>query len=147
MQSKVLAGGHLTELPSTITYLSIVSCKSIRIGFLIVALNGLNVLATNIQNAYLNTPTEEKVWFRAGPEWGEHKGKLVLMVQALYGLKSSGQAWRIHFSQTLEAMGFKSSYADPDVLYKAGVKPNSVEYYSYLLVYVGDLLCIDCNPK
>ena len=86
------------EPPSTITYSSVVSRESIRIGFLIAALNGLDVLAADIQNAYLNAPTEEKVWFRAGSEWGAHAGKPVLIVRALYGLKSSGQAWRTHFA-------------------------------------------------
>ena len=38
------------------------------------ALNGLDVLAADIQNTYLNAPMEEKVWFRAGPEWGAHTG-------------------------------------------------------------------------
>ena len=132
---------------STITYSSVVSRESIRIGFLITALNGLKVLAADIQNAYLNAPTEEKVWFCAGPEWGETKEKPVLIVRALYGLKSSGQEWRTHFAQMLESMGFKSSYADPDAWFKAGVKPNGEEYFSYLLVYVDDLLCIDCNPR
>ena len=46
-------------------------------------LNGLDVLAADIQNAYLNAPTEEKVWFRAGSKWGAHEGKLVLIVQAI----------------------------------------------------------------
>ena len=67
--------------PSTITYLSVVSRESILIGFLVATLNGLNVLAADIQNAYLNAPTEEKVRFRAGPEWGVHAGKPVLIVR------------------------------------------------------------------
>ena len=142
-----VAGGHLTDPPSTMTYLSVVSRESIRIGFLVAALNGLDVLAADIQNAYLNAPTEEKVWFRAGPEWGAHAGKPVLIVRALYGLKSSGQAWRSHFAQTLERLGFKSSLADPDVWYKPSVKSTGEEYYTYLLVYVDDLLCIDENPR
>ena len=142
-----MAGGHLTEPPSTMTYSSVVSRESIRIGFLVAALNGLDVLAADIQNAYLNAPTEEKVWFRAGPEWGPNAGKPVLIVRALYGLKSSGQAWRTHFAQTLEKLGFKSSFADPDVWYKPSVKATGEEYYTYLLVYVDDLLCIDEHPK
>ena len=85
------------------------------------ALNGLDVMTADIQNAYLNAPIEEKVWFRAGPEWGQHEGKLVLIVRALYGLKSSGQAWRTHFAQTLGSLGFKSSFANPDVWYRPGV--------------------------
>ena len=65
----------------------------------------------------------------------------MLIVRALYGLKSLGQAWRTHFAQTLESIGFKLSYADPDVWYKPVVKLNEEEYYAYLLVYVNDLLC------
>ena len=146
-KARYVAGGHLTDPPSTMTYSSVVSRESIRIGFLIAALNGLNVLAADIQNAYLNAPTEEKVWFRAGPEWGAHAGKPVLIVRALYGLKSSGQAWRSHLAQTLEQIGFKSSLADPDVWFKPSVKSTGEEYYTYLLVYVDDLLCIDKNPR
>lgn len=29
-----------------------------------------DILAGDVQNAYLNAPTKEKVWFRGGPEWG-----------------------------------------------------------------------------
>ena len=70
-----------------------------------------------------------------------------MIVRALYGLKSSGQAWRSHFAQTLEKLGFKSSFADPDVWYKPSVKVSGEEYYMYILVYVDDLLCIDEHPK
>ena len=69
-KARFVAGGHLTECLQIMTYSSVVSRESIRIGFLLAALNGLDVLATDIQNAYLNVPTQEKVWFRAGPEWG-----------------------------------------------------------------------------
>ena len=77
------------------------------------------------------------------PEWGQHEGKPVLIVRALYGLKSCGQAWRTHFAQTLGSLGFKSSFADPDVWYCPGVKPNNEEFYTYLLVYVDDILYVD----
>ena len=138
-KARYIAGGHLTELLSTMTYSSVVSRESIQISFLVTALNGLDVLAADIQNAYLNAPTEERVWFKDGPP--------ILIVRALYGLKSSGQAWRLHFAQTLEKLGFKSSFADPDVWYKPSVKATGEEYYTYILVYVDDLLCIDKNPK
>ena len=110
-------------------------------------MNGIDVLASNIQNEYLNAPTEEKVWFRAGPEWGAHAGKPVLIVRALYGLQSSRQAWRLHFAQTLEQIGFKSSLADPNVWYKPSEKSIGEEYYTYLLVYMDDLLCIDEHQR
>jgi hypothetical protein len=79
----------------------------------------------------------------AGPEFGaELQGKSVLIVRALYGLKSSGAAWRSHLANTLHHMGFHSSLADPDVWLRPRCKPNGFEYYEYVLVYVDDLLVL-----
>jgi hypothetical protein len=70
---------------------SVVTRESVRIAFTMAALNDLEILAGDVQNAYLNAPTKEKCWFIAGPEFGPDKeGKPVIIVRALYGLKSSG---------------------------------------------------------
>ena len=59
--------------------------------FLIAALNDLDIMMCDIGNAYLNAETRERVWFKAGTEWGNtRKGCTVIIVRALYGLKSSG---------------------------------------------------------
>ena len=60
-KARYVAGGHLTSTPSSMTYSSVVSRESVRIAFLVAALNGLDVWAADIQNAYLNAPTKEKV--------------------------------------------------------------------------------------
>jgi hypothetical protein len=147
-KARYVAGGHLTTTPTSMTYSSVVNRESVRIGFLYAALNDLDVWAADIMNAYLNAPTKEKVWFIAGEEWGEHAGKPVLVVRALYGLKGSGQAWRTFLTQTLRnTLHFKPSLADPDVWYKASTKPDGTKYYAYLLIYVDDVICIDTNPK
>jgi hypothetical protein len=52
----------LTDPPVSITYASVVSRESVRIAFLIAALNDLDVLAADIGNAYLNARTKEKVY-------------------------------------------------------------------------------------
>ena len=146
-KARYVAGGHLTDPPTSMTYSTVVSRESVRIAFLIAALNGLEVLAGDIQNAYLNAPTSEKNYFYAGPEWGVDEGRLVLIVRALYGLKSSALQWRNHLGDVLcNKLGFTSSLADPDLWYKASTKPNGEKYYSYLLVYVDDILVIDMNP-
>ena len=44
-------------------------------------------------------------------------------------------------------LGFTSSLADPDVWYKPETKEDGSQYYSYVLVYVDDLLIIDKNPS
>ena len=131
-----MAGGHLTDPPTSMTYSTVVSRESVRIAFLVAVLNRLEVLAGDIQNAYLNSPTSENNFFYAGPEWGVDEGCLVLIARALYGLKSSALQWRNHLSDVLcKKLGFTSSLADP-----------GEKYYSYLLVYVDDILVIDINP-
>jgi hypothetical protein len=113
-----VAGGHMTNPPSSLTYSSLVLRDSICFAFVFAALNDINLLATDIGNAYLNAPAREKVYTTAGPEFGpELEGKSVLIVRALYGLKSSGAALRAHLANTLQQLGYTSCLADPDVWY------------------------------
>jgi hypothetical protein len=51
------------------TFLSVVSRDSVRIAFTLAALNGLDILAADIQNAYLSAPTEERPYVVAGLEF------------------------------------------------------------------------------
>jgi hypothetical protein len=83
-----------------------------------------------VGNAYLNATTREKVYMTAGQEFGaELQGQPVLIIQALYGLKSSGAAWRAHLAQTLRSFGFDSSLADPGIWLQPACKPNGFKYY------------------
>jgi len=76
-----VAGGHMTDPPSTLTYSSVISRDSIRLAFLIAALNGIDILACDIGNAYLNAAPREKVYTKAGLEFGaEMQGRNVLIV-------------------------------------------------------------------
>ena len=143
-KARFVAGGHLTEPPSSITYSSVVSRDSVRLAFLLAALNGLNIMACDIGNAYLNAPCREKVWFVAGPEFGSRQGTVVKVVRALYGLKSSGASM---FNNSILEMGFKPSIADPDVYLRAFAKPDGFKYYEYILVYVDDVLIISHAPE
>jgi hypothetical protein len=59
-KARFVAGGHVTETPASITYSSVVSRDSVRIAFLIAALNKLDVIACDVGNAYLNTPCRER---------------------------------------------------------------------------------------
>ena len=105
------------------------------------------MLAADIGNAYLNAPTRERVYTTAGAEFGSRQGQTVLIVRALYGLKSSGAAWRAHLAQSLRDLQYIPSYADGDVWYREATKPDGFAYYEYLLVYVDDILCISHKPK
>jgi len=138
-----IAGGRMMNPPDSITYSSIVSRDSIRIAFLLAMLNDVNILTTDIGNAYLNAKSREKVYTTAGPEFGaEFQGHPVLIVRALYGLKTSGAAWRAHLANTLHLLGYKSCLTDPDVWFCPARKTDGFECYEYVLVYVDDLLVL-----
>jgi hypothetical protein len=146
-KARFVAGGHWTDTPTQLTYSSVVTRESVRIGFLLAALNGLDILAADIGNAYLQAPTREKVHTTASPEFGpSNVGRTVIVVRAMYGLKSSGAAWHTKFSETLRSMDFKPSYAGPDVWLRAATKEDGTKYYEYLLVYVDDILVISMKP-
>ena len=46
----------------------------------------------------------------------------------------------------MEALGYKSCLADPDLWYKAQTR-NGSEYYSYILCYVDDIMVIHENAR
>lgn len=72
-------------------------------------------MGADIENAYLIAPCREKVWIRGRREFGELEDCILIVERALYGLRSSGAAFRSFLVETLDNMGFRSSEADPDV--------------------------------
>jgi hypothetical protein len=124
----------------------VVSRDSVRIAFLLASLNDLIVCAADVGNAYLNANCRERIWTIAGPEFGSEKGSVMIIKKALYGLKSSGAAWRALFASSLEELGFNNTYADPDVWIRPATH-NNFQYYEMILVYVDDILCISKDEK
>ena len=41
----------------------------------------------------------------------------------------------------------ETSKGDPDVFMKREVRDDKTEYYSYLVIYVNDILCVNGHPK
>ena len=66
----------------------------------------------------------------------------MIIVRALYGLKSSGAAFRSFLAEQLYDIGYTPSKADPDVWLRPAVKPDGFEYYEMILCYVDDVLSI-----
>ena len=75
------------------------------------------------------------------------EGKVFILVRSLYGIKSSGAAFREFLSEQLDGMGFKSIIADPDVWMRKATKSDGGEYYKYILVYVDELIAISSNVR
>ena len=107
------------------------------------ALNDLEVKTSDIQNAYLTAPCSENVHTTLGTEFGENIGQTAIIVRALYGLASSGASFRNHLEDYMNHLGYKSCLADPDLWYRPEVREeDKFKYYSYVLLYVDDCLCI-----
>ena len=99
--------GHRTPDPVGSTYAGVVSRESVRIAFTYAALNGLEVFAADIRNAYLQAPSSQKDYIICGPEFGiENVGRVSLIHRALYGGKSAGRDFRNHLRSCMRHLDF-----------------------------------------
>ena len=57
----------------------------------------------------------------------------MIVEMALYGLKSSGAAFRSKLENVLYELNYRPSLADPDVWLRPAVKGNAFKYYEYVL--------------
>jgi hypothetical protein len=101
-------------------------------------LNGLDLWATDISNAYLEARTSELLFIIAGPEFGGLEGHMLVIYKALYGLCSSGLRWHERFSACLRDMGF----SEPDIWMR-----RVDDHYEYIATYVDDLAISSKDPK
>ena len=108
-KARLVSGRNKMALPSSIAYYSVVTRESVRLTFLIAGMNNIDICASNIGSAYLNDHCGGKLWTKAGSEFGSEKGYVLLIVTALYGLKSSGAYWRENITDTLNSMGYRST--------------------------------------
>ena len=141
-KARLVAGGHMTPIPLESVYSSVVSLRGVRMLGFIAELNGLDLWATDIGNAYLESYTKEKVYIKAGPEFGKRAGHYLVIAKALYGLKSSGLRWHERLADTLRAEGYFPSRAEQDIWMK-----DMGDHYEYIAVYVDDLLIVSKDPQ
>ena len=141
-KARLVADGHLTDIPLESVYSGVVSLRGIRLLTFISELNRLNLWATDIGNAYLEARTKEKVCILAGPEFDNREGHILVIQKALYGLRTSGLRWHERFADCLRAEGFTPCKAEPDIW----MRPNG-DVYEYIAVYVDDLAIAMLRPK
>ena len=92
-----------------------VSRDSVRTLLLVAALDDLDILGCDVQNAFLSADNLEKHCLIAGDEFGHEKGKIFIVVGALHGLESASAAFGSFVAKKLDEMNFFASTADPDV--------------------------------
>jgi hypothetical protein len=76
-KSRLVAGGNWTTPTKEDIYSGVIGMDTVRLGFAIGSMHDLQVCASDIGNAFLYGKTKELVYVIAGPEFGEHQGKLL----------------------------------------------------------------------
>ena len=140
--------GHKCPDPDGSTHAGVVSRESVRIALTYAALNGLDVMAADIRNAHLQSPSSQKDYIICGPEFGvENVGKVALIHRALYGGKAAGRDFRNHLRSCMAHLKFKSCPADPDVWMRKAFKSNGTPVWDFVLLYTDDVLVISENAE
>jgi hypothetical protein len=135
-KAQMVADGHLTDIPLESVYSGVISRRGLQIVTFLSELNGLILWATDIGNAYLEAFTMERNYIVAGPEFGQLEGHYLIIVKALYGLRTSGLRWHERFADCLRNEGFSPCKAEPDMWMRL-----NGDLYEYVATYV-DNLCL-----
>ena len=121
--------------------------ETVRIMLMVISINDLKIQSGDFLNAHILSPVIENVWSTLVPEFDNDASKTAVIVRVLYGLKSVG-AFRSNTARHIESIGYGSCKADQDLWLKPEIKPeDEVQFYSYLLCYVDDILCIHYNAE
>ncbi len=116
-KARLVARGNMTEATEEQTFASVVSRDTIRLFFLLAALNDMDLLSCDVQNAYLAAPNKEKVWTKFTDQLGpEYNGRRAIISKAFYGLlSSSGRSFRDYLAMNLRELGFIPLKTKPDL--------------------------------
>ncbi len=79
----------------------------------------------------------------AGPQFGEHAGKTIIIKKALYGLKSSAERFHTHLADSLRTFGFCQTRFDNDVWIRLDKESN---LYEYICTHVDDFMIVSKHP-
>ena len=112
-KARLVADGHPAPEPIENIDSGVVSLRNLMLVIFLGKLNNLNIWGTDIGNAYLDAFTDEKLYIVAGPEFKELEGYILIFLQTLCGLKSSGKRWAEVIHGILRDMKFTPSKADP----------------------------------
>lgn len=69
-------------------YTIIVCCETVYVDLLVSAHNHLDIWAVTVMNTCIMAPNYKKVWSTISKKFGRNTGKKVVVIHAVYGLKS-----------------------------------------------------------
>ena len=111
----LVAGGHkisIEDIPIKVTIGKSVSIWTLHV---IRAKDNIGILTGDIADAFKNAETKETCYCIVGLEFGERCGCTVIIRKALYGLKSSANAWHGMLSDFIRTLCFVPSRYDENV--------------------------------
>lgn len=85
-KARLVAGSNMVDSSGISTRSTVVKGISSCLLDLIAHRNGLQTLCDNVSNAFITAPCLEKVYSRAGPEFGSRSESMMIIKKALYGL-------------------------------------------------------------
>ena len=92
-KTRLLIGSHVIESSIHTVYSSNIQSVSVHLIIIVAAKTGLNLMEADIANAYVMAPCWEKIWSRAGPDFRDKIGSIVMINRSLYGLAISGRVF------------------------------------------------------
>ena len=141
----LVAGGHQVDPMGINSRSTVVKCISVRLHELIAHRDNLTNFCGDIGNAFITADCMEKIYSRAGPEFEEREGAILVFKMALYGLRSSSRAFRAHFADFLRGMGFFACRYDRDVWMRK--RETDDGYYNYICSHVDDFKIVAREPQ
>ena len=84
--------------------------------------------------AYLEVFNKEKLIIKAGPEFGDQEGHVLLVKKALNKLRTSGVQWHERLANCLHGIGFFPCKAEPNIWMQ-----EKTNHWEYIGTYVDDL--------
>ncbi|KAL7477698.1 hypothetical protein ACHAW6_003494 [Cyclotella cf. meneghiniana] len=143
---QLVAGGHMTKAPGTLTYASIMSRKTMRIVLLVAALNDVDIWVADVLSACITAPCRKKIWTTLGREFDDNRGRKALIDQELYKLKSIGATFGCTWSGVCTRWG----PAHALLTLSCGSRNRQTRGELFLCLYpllFKDLLVVHHNPK
>ena len=140
--------GNRKHDPEGELYAGVVSRESIGTALAYVALNGLDVVAAEIRNAYLKARSSQKDYIICGLEFGlEHFDKKAITRREIQGGKAAGINFRNHLRECMFHLNFDSRPEDTNKWMIPVMKADGSYFYGYVLFYTDNALGISENGE
>lgn len=142
-KARVVAGGNRQTFGQDYmeTYAPVVSFSVVRLFLYLTLCMQMYVAQVDVKTAFLNGELKEDVWVTSPRGVSGLKPCCYKLVKAMYGLKQAHLAWHTKLSKDLRDLGFEELPSAPCVFRR---KFGDIGY-SYILVYVDDLLVFTPN--